>query len=128
MIMKVKTAIFIIIIVGLMMPAFSYSKEDRPIKYVRGRIYGIDYAGSKITIQWFYSTGKIAEDKITFFIPNNVSVLTDKRKIFKNFRRAGVVDLIKGDHVIIKYYDDKKKGNLEAISIRVLEHDRPIPY
>ncbi|MFA5147389.1 MAG: hypothetical protein WC515_08435 [Candidatus Omnitrophota bacterium] len=118
------------IIAGSMMPVSSHSQEpkDRPIRYVRGKICGIDFAGSKLALKWYYSTGKIAEDKMTFYVPENVVVVTGKGRIFRDLRKAGVVDLIEGDHIIVKYYDDKKKGNPEAISITVLEHDRPIAF
>jgi len=111
-----------------MTPGLSRAQDskDRPVKYVRGRIYSINWAGSKIVIQWFYSTKKLSEDKMTFFIPDDVQVVTDKVKIFKPLRPAGITDLVEGDHVIIKYYDDMKKGNPEARNIKVLEHDRPI--
>lgn len=109
--------------------SFSLAQEsgDRPIKYVRGRICGIDWAGSRVTIQWFYSTDKLADDKMTFIIPDDVKVYTDREKIFKNVRSAGVVDLIVGDRVIIGYRDGKNNRGLEAVTIRVLEQDRPIP-
>ena len=122
--------IVIMVMIGLVLPEFSYSQEtvNRPIKYVRGRIYDIDHAGSKIIVEWFYSTTmKIADDKMTFFVPDTASVFTDKRKIFKDVRPGGILDLDKGNHVVIKYYDDKKKGYPEAISITVMEFDKPIP-
>lgn len=122
-------AVLIMVALGLSAPVFVHSEEaeGRPIKYVRGRISSTDYAGSKVAIQWFFTTGKVAQDKMTFFVPDKATVLTDKRKIFKAVRDTGVVDLVVGDHVIVEYYDDNKMGYPEAISIRVLEHDRPTP-
>jgi len=124
-----KIFISVTIIIGLLIPAASYSDSSggRPIKYVRGRIYKIDYPGSKITIKWFYGTGKLSEDKITFYVGDNVRVLTDRDRIFKSVRQTGLADLIERDHVVVTYYDDKKRGNPEAISIRILEHDKPTP-
>lgn len=118
-----------LIVTAAIMPSFSYSQEsnDSPVKYVRGRIYGINWAGSKLTIQWFYSTDKLAQDKMVFTIPGNVQVSTDRGKIFKDVRSIGIADLIIGDHVIIGYRENKKKGELEAGTIKVLDHDLPIP-
>ncbi|OGW74885.1 MAG: hypothetical protein A2Z72_06255 [Omnitrophica bacterium RBG_13_46_9] len=113
---------------GLMTSVLSHSQdaERRPVKYVRGRVCNVNYTGSRVTIQWFYSTGKIAEDKLTFFVPDKTPIFTEKGKIFKDARRIGIVDLVIGDHVVITYYDDGNKENPEAAKIRVLERDRPI--
>jgi hypothetical protein len=127
---RIGIAVFIAaFIISAVIPRLSHSQEEKesPIKYVRGKICDIDWAGSRITIQWFYSTDKLAQDKMVFTMPRDVKVSTDRGKIFKDVRPVGVTGLIKSDHVIIGYRDNKKSGQLEAVSIRVLEHDLPIP-
>ena len=126
---RIAISIVTLIIIAAIMPPFSHSQElkNSSVKYVRGRICDINWAGSRITIQWFYSTDKLAQDKMVFTIPGDVQVLTDRGKIFKDVRPAGIVDLIKGDHVIIGYRENKKRGEPEAVTIKVLEHDLPIP-
>lgn len=104
--------------------AYPQENKDRPIRYVRGRISNINYPGSKITVQWLYSTNKISDDKITFYVPDSARVFTKKGGAFKS---DWIVNLMVRDHIIIKYYDDKKMGLPEIITIRVLEHDKPIP-
>lgn len=129
MITKGRIIIPIIAALILTAPVSSYSQppDARPVKYVRGRILSIDWAGSKIVIQRFYSTDRLPEDKMVFSIPGDARVFTDKRKIFRDVRAAGVADLIVGDRVIIGYCDGPNKGGREVVTIRILEHDRPAP-
>ena len=121
-------ALLIIISAIITAPICSYSQvsEDRPVKYIRGRVCGINYTSSRVTIQWLYTTDKLSQQNVTFFVPSNTLVLTEKDRIFDAPKRAGIIDLVIGDHVIIKYYTDKKNGYFEAINIRILEHDIPM--
>ncbi len=117
------------LLAALLAPVSSYPEDTavQPEKYVRGRITDINFAGSKLTIQWFYTTEKISRDKLTFYLPDGVAVYTDKSPIFRYYRRTQVTDLVEGDHVIVKYRENGGKKRLEAINIKVMEHDRPIP-
>lgn len=120
----------ILIIMALISPGLSGSDaaEKRAAKYVRGGITNVNFAGSRVTIKWFYSTDKVpSNDRMTFRVPDNVQVLSNKRKIFEETRPAAFTDLIVGDHVVIKYFEDDKSGDLEAAGITILDHDRPIP-
>ncbi|MFH1190264.1 MAG: hypothetical protein V1682_06190 [Candidatus Omnitrophota bacterium] len=128
--MRFKRAIALLALAGIVLTDLFITGAQEPaggdIKYVRGRVYNVNWAGSKLTIQWFYSTEKLADDKMTFATPDSVQVFTDKEKIFKDVRRAGISDLNVGDHVIVGYRE-RKKGDLEAVTIKVMEHDLPIP-
>jgi hypothetical protein len=125
---KSAITISVILILSLITPALSHSQESKEllVTYARGRIYSVDFAYSRITIQWLYTTDKISQDKITFFVPGNASISTEKSRIFKGTRRAGIADLVIGDHVVIKYYVDKNKKYQELISMRILEYDAPV--
>lgn len=129
MTLKVRALAAALFIMAVTAPFVTYAQEtdNRPIKYVRGRIYGINWAGSKITIQWFYSTDELANDKITFATPDSVQVFTDRDKIFKDVRPVGISALMIDDHVIVGYRDGKGDKDPEAVTIRVMEHDKPLP-
>jgi hypothetical protein len=120
--------VYIMIITGLIAPDLSYSQvsKDRSIKYLRGRISNVNYTGSRITVKWLYAADNLSQNYITFSVPNNTPISSEKDMIFDNARKIGLVDLIIGNHVIIKYYADKNRGYPEAISVKVLDQDRPM--
>ena len=94
--------------------------KDRTINTVRGKITAIDWVGSTIVIRWFNGTEELTGEKLAFLVPRETI-------ISKHAYPIGLAELKISDHVSIKYYRDSPSGELKAVSIKVLEPDRPIP-
>jgi len=129
MVRRGREAALIMIAVCAIAAFFSYAQaeETNKLKYMRGRIGGIDFAGSKIVVQRLYGSIRLFEDNVVFHVPNNVLVVTNRQRIFNKLRPIGFVDLIKGDHVVIAYHAGEKGAMPAAVRIEVMDHDRPVP-
>jgi len=83
--------------------SLGYSKEDFlnlqvHTKIVKGKVVYIDQVSSKITIK--VKQGK-EEEELSFAI-------TEKTKVIRNEVYVSFADILKGDEVIIEYYDNPK--------------------
>jgi hypothetical protein len=129
MIRKCGVSVLIIGVACITAAAFFYAEalEERNLKYIRGRIDRIDFAGSKIVLQRSSGSIHLFKDDAVFYVPDDTIVVTDRQRIFNRLRRVGFVDLIKGDHVVIAYYDSAKGALPQTVRIQVLDHDIPVP-